>query len=96
MARRALVVGSGGREHALVRALGGSGWTVFAAPGITPVQRDALIAAVKTATESAAWKESLQKFGWDSAFLPGDEYKRFLDEDVKRITAIIDSLGLRK
>lgn len=69
---------------------------VFAAPGITPAQRDSLIAAVRTATESPAWKESLQKFGWDSAFLPGDEYKRFLDEDVKRITAIIDSLGLRK
>jgi putative tricarboxylic transport membrane protein len=69
---------------------------VFAAPGITPAQRDTLIAAVKAGTESPMWKESLTKFGWDAAYLPGDDYKKFLDEDIKRVTAIIDSLGLRK
>jgi putative tricarboxylic transport membrane protein len=69
---------------------------IFAAPGITPAQRDTLIAAVKAGTESPMWKESLAKFGWDAAYLPGDDYKKYLDEDVKRITAIIDSLGLRK
>jgi putative tricarboxylic transport membrane protein len=69
---------------------------VFGAPGITPAQRDALVVAVRTATESPAWKESLVKFGWEPWFLGGDDYKRFLDEDVKRISAIIDSLGLRK
>ncbi len=42
---------------------------VFAAPGITTAQRDALVAAVKTATDSPAWKESLTKFGWDAWFL---------------------------
>lgn len=69
---------------------------VFAAPGITPAQRDGLVAAVKTATESASWKETLTKFGWDGAFLGGDDYKKFLEEDTKRIGAIIDSLGLKK
>ncbi|RPH44297.1 MAG: tripartite tricarboxylate transporter substrate binding protein [Burkholderiales bacterium] len=69
---------------------------IFAAPGITPAQRDALIAAVKAGTDSPMWKESLTKFGWDAAYLPGDEYKKYLDEDIKRIGAIIDSLGLRK
>jgi len=69
---------------------------IFAAPGITPAQRDALIAAVKAGTESPMWKESLDKFGWDAAYLPGDDYKKYLDEDVRRVTAIIDSLGLRR
>lgn len=41
MARRALVVGNGGREHALVRALASTGWTVFAAPGNPGIAADA-------------------------------------------------------
>lgn len=69
---------------------------VFGAPGITPAQRDALVAAVKTATESAAWKETLAKNGWDAWFLGGDDYRKFIDEDIKRIGAIIESLGLKK
>ena len=69
---------------------------VFAAPGITAAQRDALVAAVKTATDSPAWKESLAKYGWEPVFLGGDAYKAFVDEDTKRITGILDSLGLRK
>jgi putative tricarboxylic transport membrane protein len=69
---------------------------VFRAPGITAAQRDALVTAVKTATESAAWKDALVKNGWDAWFLGGDDYKKFIDEDVKRIGAIIESLGLKK
>ena len=69
---------------------------VFAAPGINPTQRDALIAAVRAGTESATWKESLSRYGWESAWLAGDAYRQFVDEDVKRISIIIDSLGLRK
>jgi len=69
---------------------------VFAAPSITPAQRDTLVAAVKTATDSPTWKESLTKFGWDPWFLAGDQYQAFLDEDIKRVNSIIDSLGLKK
>ena len=69
---------------------------VFAAPGITPAQRDALVAAVGKATQTPAWQETLKKYGWDASFLAGDEYKRFLDEDIRRIDGIIASLGLKK
>lgn len=69
---------------------------VFGAPGISAAQRDALTAAVKAGTDAAAWKESLAKYGWDAAWLAGDAYKAFLDEDTKRIAGILESLGLRK
>ena len=69
---------------------------VFGAPAITTAQRDALVSAVKAATESAAWKETLAKQGWESVFLGGDAYKAFLEEDTKRVKGILDSLALTK
>lgn len=69
---------------------------IFGAPGITTVQRDALIKIVRGATESKAWKETLTKLGWSPIFLSGDAYKKFIDEDTKRIAGIIDSLGIKK
>jgi len=68
---------------------------IFGAPGITTAQRDALIKIVQGATESAAWKTTLEKLGWSPIFLSGDAYKKFIDEDTKRIAGIIDSLGIQ-
>ena len=69
---------------------------VFGAPGVTAAQRDALIGAVKTAVESAAWKDTLAKMGWESVFISGDDYRKFVEEDTKRIRGILESLGLAK
>lgn len=69
---------------------------IFGAPGITRAQRDALIKLVKAATETPSWKATLQKLGWTPVFLGGDEYQKFLDEDTKRVAAIIESLRLKK
>ena len=69
---------------------------IFGAPGITPQQRDALVAMIKAATETPAWKGTLEKMGWSGFFLGGDDYSKFIDEDTKRIGAVIDSLGIKK
>lgn len=69
---------------------------VFGAPGITREQRDALVKLVKAATETAAWKQTLERLGWSPIFLGGDDYKKFIADDTKRIAAIIDSLGIKK
>ena len=69
---------------------------IFGAPGITPQQRDALVKLIKDAAETPAWKTTLEKLGWTPVFLGGEDYKKFLEEDTKRVTAIIESLGLKK
>lgn len=69
---------------------------IFGAPGITNQQRDALVKLVKAATETKAWKETLAKFSWSPIFLSGDDFKKFIDEDTKRIAGIIDSLGIKQ
>ena len=69
---------------------------VFGAPGLSPPQRDALVKLVRDATETPAWKQTLEKMGWSPVFLGGDQFKAFLVEDTKRVTAIIDSIGLKK
>ena len=73
-----------------------SNWRgTFGAPGITTQQRDGLIKLIRGATESAAWKATIEKLGWSPIFLSGDEYKKFVDEDTKRVAGIIDSLGIK-
>ena len=69
---------------------------IFGAPGITAQQRDGLVKLVKSATETPAWKQTLEKLGWEGWYLGGDDYKKFLEEDTKRIQAIMDSLALKK
>jgi len=69
---------------------------IFAAPGISAAQRDALVKLVKDATETAAWKATLAKLGWSGEFLGGDGYAKFLADDTVRIAGIIDSLGIKR
>ena len=69
---------------------------VFGAPGLTAQQRDGLVRMVQSATETPAWKASLEKYGWTPVFLGGDAFGKFLDEDIRRTTQIIESLGIKK
>lgn len=69
---------------------------VFGAPGITKAQRDELIKAIEVGVKSKAWEESLKKNEWMNTWLAGDDYKKFLDADIKRITDILTALGLGK
>jgi putative tricarboxylic transport membrane protein len=68
---------------------------VFGAPGITQAQADALIKIIRSATESAAWKATVQKLNWSPIFLSGPAYTKFIEEDTRRIGSIIDSLGIK-
>ncbi|MBL8523459.1 MAG: tripartite tricarboxylate transporter substrate binding protein [Betaproteobacteria bacterium] len=69
---------------------------VFGAPGITKAQRDDLIKAIDVGVKSKAWQETLTKNEWMNVWLAGDDYKKFLDEDIKRISDILGALSLGK
>jgi len=69
---------------------------IFAAPGISTAQRDALLKLVRDATATPAWKGTLAKLGWSGEFLGGDDYAKFLADDTVRIAGIIDSLGIKR
>jgi len=69
---------------------------VFGAPGITKAQRDDLIKAIDAGVKSKAWEETLKKNEWMNVWLAGDDYKKFLDEDIKRIGDILGALSLGK
>jgi putative tricarboxylic transport membrane protein len=74
-----------------------SNWRgIFAAPGITPAQRDELIKAVQAGVKSKSWQEALQKNDWSDYWLAGDEYARFVDAETKRLTEILAALNLGK
>jgi putative tricarboxylic transport membrane protein len=69
---------------------------VFGGPGLNAQQRDALVKLVRAATETPAWKATLEKLGWTPWFLGGDAYAKFLKEDEQRIAGIMESIGLKK
>jgi putative tricarboxylic transport membrane protein len=69
---------------------------IFGAPGISPAQRDTLVKIVKAATETPVWKAAVEKNDWVPAFLAGDDYRKFIDEETTRVREILTSLGVKK
>ncbi|TPQ37222.1 MULTISPECIES: tripartite tricarboxylate transporter substrate binding protein [Cupriavidus] len=69
---------------------------VYGAPGTTPEQRKAMVDAVVKATESKAWKETLQKNDWTPFLLTGDEFGKFVDSESARLGGTLRELGVAK
>ncbi|MET0866587.1 MAG: tripartite tricarboxylate transporter substrate binding protein [Pseudorhodoplanes sp.] len=74
-----------------------SNWrSVFAAPGLSPQQREELTALVDKMANSPAWKEILKQKGWDDALLTGDAFATFLKAEQERVTGVLKSAGMVK
>ena len=69
---------------------------VVAPPGITQEQRDGLEDIILQMTRSDSWKETLDREGWSSTVLVGDDYDQFLTAEIERVTAVVDELGIGK
>jgi putative tricarboxylic transport membrane protein len=69
---------------------------VFAAPGISDAQKKDLIATVDKTVKSKPWQDALAKNQWTDLYLSGDEFKTFLDNELKQTEKVINGLGLAK
>ena len=69
---------------------------VVAPPGITAEQRAGLEDIIVRMTRSKSWKETLQREGWKSVVLVGDEFDEFLNAEIERVTGVVDDLGIGK
>ncbi|GGZ41542.1 C4-dicarboxylate ABC transporter substrate-binding protein [Streptomyces inusitatus] len=67
---------------------------IVAPPGISKNEREKLTNLIKELHASDEWKESLKKNGWNDAFLVGDKFGDFLDEQDKRVDSVLKELGL--
>jgi putative tricarboxylic transport membrane protein len=74
-----------------------SNWRgIWAAPGITPAQRDELVRTVERAVKSPSWQESLKKQDWDDFYLAGDAFGKYVEAENKRLGDILAQLALGK
>jgi putative tricarboxylic transport membrane protein len=72
-----------------------SNWRgVFAPPGITPAQRDALVDLLTKIRNSAAWKQELDTRKWTDAFLAELPFERELTQDIADKEVLMKELGL--
>ena len=67
---------------------------VYGGPGITKAQRDELVANLEKATKSKAWAEALQKNDWTPAWLAGDAFGKFVDEEFASLKDIMSKAGM--
>ena len=67
---------------------------VYGAPGISTEQRKVLIAAVEKATKSAAWAEAMKKNDWTPAWLAGDAFAEFVDQEFASLRATMVKSGM--
>ena len=67
---------------------------VYGAPGISKTQRDELVAQIEKATKSKAWAEALQKNDWTPAWLSGDAFGKFVDDEFASLRATMAKSGM--
>lgn len=67
---------------------------VYGAPGISKAQREELVAQIEKATKSKAWAEALQKNDWTPAWLGGDAFGKFVDDEFASLRATMAKSGM--
>ena len=67
---------------------------VVAAPDISDDDKQRFIDAITEMHDSDAWQQVLQDQGWTDAFLTGDDFTSFLNDESERVESVMSELGL--
>jgi putative tricarboxylic transport membrane protein len=67
---------------------------IFAAPGVTAAQRQALVELMTTIHALPSWRQMVTTRGWDDAFLAGDAFAQYLARDITATEEVLRDLGL--
>lgn len=71
-------------------------WRGFVAPpGLSEEQREELVDVFEQLHDSSAWQDRLKTNGQLDAFLAGDEFDQFVDEQQQSVAGILHEAGLR-
>jgi len=69
---------------------------IIGAPGMSKEGRAMWLDRFQKMHASAQWKKALADHGWADAYLAGDDFAKFLDEEKTRQTQVLQDLGLVK
>jgi putative tricarboxylic transport membrane protein len=67
---------------------------VVAAPEITDEETQRFVDMMTEMHDSDAWQQVLEDQGWTDAFVTGDEFSSYLDEESQRVESVLSELGL--
>jgi putative tricarboxylic transport membrane protein len=69
---------------------------IVGAPGMSAGGRSSLIAMLDKMHQGKAWPETLKKQGWEDAYLSGDAFGAFIQEENTRMGQVLKDVGLVK
>jgi putative tricarboxylic transport membrane protein len=67
---------------------------IVAAPGISEAETQRFVDAVTEMHDSDAWQQVLEDQGWTDAFMTGDEFGSYLNDESERVESVLSGLGL--
>jgi putative tricarboxylic transport membrane protein len=67
---------------------------IVAAPGISEEEAQRLVDAITEMHDSEAWQQVLEEQGWVDAFVTGDDFTAFLEDESQRVESVMSELGL--
>jgi putative tricarboxylic transport membrane protein len=67
---------------------------IVAAPDISAEETQRHVDLITQVHDSEAWQQVLKDQGWTDAFITGDEFGSFLDQESQRVQGVLSELGL--